>query len=354
MNGRQKAGVRGQESGARSQKSEVESPLPNAEVRCSLRLGSHLLSPDYWLLATGQRGFTLFELLASIGILAILSALLFAAFNQATKAWLQGENRVETFTQARAALDFMSRELSQAIVTPNVPFLGTNDGVAFIAPVSTDPNDGVDIEEVVYRLSDSAAFTQPDPSGFFVDVNPPRRLVRRVSAYKSTNPSIPSKCQYYYMSGVPPCPNAWDFYTDPYNWPETSDPTRTAIVADNIIRLRFTFVSTNGFEYSYWNSIQNPNQRAWIHEILNPSNPSLNGIGYNDPDMKIPPTPGSNGAQYMTNRAPALVTITIEVVDSRAAARLRTVTNNPTAWQNIVRESRRYFTTSVSIPNRQP
>ena len=54
--------------------------------------------------------FTLLELLTSIAVLAIISSLLFAAFNQATKVWLQGENRVETFTQARATLDFMTKE----------------------------------------------------------------------------------------------------------------------------------------------------------------------------------------------------------------------------------------------------
>src|SRR2546426_5902 len=73
--------------------------------------------------ASASLGFTLLELMASMAILGLMTVMLFAAFNQASKAWLQGENRVESFQQARAALDFMSKELSQAIVNTNVQFL---------------------------------------------------------------------------------------------------------------------------------------------------------------------------------------------------------------------------------------
>ncbi len=97
-------------------------------------------------------GFTLLELLAAMAILLIMTALLFQAFGQASRGWLQAENRVETFSQARAVLDFMSKEISQAIVNSNITFLGDANDIAFVAPVNTGTN-AVDLVEVVYRLS---------------------------------------------------------------------------------------------------------------------------------------------------------------------------------------------------------
>jgi prepilin-type N-terminal cleavage/methylation domain-containing protein len=121
-----------------------------------------------------ERGFTLIEMIASVAILVGMSYLLFAAFNQTSKAWLQGESRVETFTAARAALDLMSRELAQAMVNiqrrtpvlrgelrerPCGPFFGATGALAFLAPVGDKYGSRVDLAEVVYRLSQPNAST---------------------------------------------------------------------------------------------------------------------------------------------------------------------------------------------------
>src|SRR5664280_2130498 len=83
----------------------------------------------------GIVAFTLIELLASMAILSLIMVMLFSAFEQISKAWTNGENRVETFTQARAILDLMSRELSQAIATPKIPFsLQDKRHIYFVAP----------------------------------------------------------------------------------------------------------------------------------------------------------------------------------------------------------------------------
>jgi len=58
-------------------------------------------------------------LLAAVAILAILSMLLFAAFNEASRAWMFAEGRVETSQQARAAFEMFNRELSGAILSTN-------------------------------------------------------------------------------------------------------------------------------------------------------------------------------------------------------------------------------------------
>ncbi len=110
------------------------------------------------LLAPSSRyaeGFTLLEMLAAISIVAILSAILFGAFNQASKAWLLTENRVETFVQARAALDLFARDISQAVLRTNSdpqPLIlqGGADWIAFPAAA----NDGLpDILTITYQMN---------------------------------------------------------------------------------------------------------------------------------------------------------------------------------------------------------
>ena len=243
-------------------------------------------------------GFTLLELLAAMAILAIMVTLLFAAFGQASRAWLLAENRVETFTQARAALDFMSRELSQAIATSNISFLGNATNVAFVAPVSTDPANLVDLEEVVYRRNNQTA-----------------RLERQVTPFSAGTLT-------------------WDFYSRPQAWPDTVDST--VPLADNIVWLKLSYVDASGNTIgppSFWNST---------------------------PVISTPWAAGQAGTATMTNRAPAGVQIEIGAIDSRAATRLQAIapggTNaaNVGPYTNMVKQATKYFTTFVAIPNRQP
>ena len=304
-----------------------------------------------------EAGFTLLELLASMAVLSVMIVMLFAAFSQASRAWLQSENRVETFTQARAALDYMSKELTQAMVTTNyLQFLGNTNSLAFVAPVSSNPGSNVDLMEVVYRLS-----YKVDNDPIFTETGGalPMKLVRRVSMSTSVGTL---SCENYYATGVAGsgngCPNAWDFYTPSPDWPETSDFNATAVLAENIVSLNFFFVSTNSDQYSYWNSTENrgfppgaPGFYApWSHEITG-------GIGYNLRD--IGNVPGTEGAQYMTNHAPAGVLIRIGVIDKRAAARLKAVAGPSLSgvgsppWVAITNQVTKYFTTFVAIPNGQ-
>ncbi|MGD0650813.1 MAG: hypothetical protein ABSA97_06700 [Verrucomicrobiia bacterium] len=291
-----------------------------------------------------SRAFTLFELLASIGILAILSALLFAAFNQASKAWLQSESRVETFQQARAALDYISKELSQAIVTSNITFLGSSGSVAFVAPVN-DGTNAVDLMEIVYRLSVPAPNPAlPDPLHIFVDGTGiwPKKLVRRASYFAA----LPIEGWDYgqgascLVTGFKP----WDFYVNPTtalrpnpDWPETSATNRIAVLAENITYLQFLFVDANGNPPSpnYWNSNSALPSASWSHELNTP----------------IPPASLINDTVVMTNRAPAGVYVTIGVMDSRTVARWQTLTYNSPDWNRLFNQGTRYFTTFVAIPS---
>ena len=63
-------------------------------------------------------GFTLLELLAAMAVLSILAVVLFQTMNQASRGWEQGQRTVEIGQQARTALDYMAKEITQVIATP--------------------------------------------------------------------------------------------------------------------------------------------------------------------------------------------------------------------------------------------
>ena len=86
--------------------------LVRRRVRRSFDEGGRLAVRD-------EGGFTLLELMTALTITSLLVVMLFAAFDQASKAWTTAENRVETFQTGRAILDLMTRDLAQTC--PNAP-----------------------------------------------------------------------------------------------------------------------------------------------------------------------------------------------------------------------------------------
>ncbi len=287
-----------------------------------------------------KAAFTLVELMASITILAVMTFLLFSAFDQTSKAWLQGEARVETYSSARAALDYMSRELVQAMVNSNsFQFFGTTNAVAFIAPSDDRLGETVDVAEVVYRLSQpSASAAGPQyPGDPFTNSIPPYRLMRRYSPYSETQ----ANCRNYGLgTGCTAIP--WDFYLGNVNWMETSPSNRVGVLAENIMSLSFVYVTTNNYQFLYWNSTNAAS--IWQNELGN------GGILFNKPD--IAGAALSPYYTYMTNHAPAGIYITIGAVDSHTAAKLASLgTTSGSAWNTITNQATKFFTTFVEIPN---
>ena len=108
--------------------------------------------------ARRHRGFTLVELMAAIVIMAMMTAMLFTVFNQASKAWIQGTSKVEMFQEARAALDFMARDISQIVVKSNTTPSFSAGGATFVSAVNT--NGAVDLMTITYALGGSNTLTR--------------------------------------------------------------------------------------------------------------------------------------------------------------------------------------------------
>jgi prepilin-type N-terminal cleavage/methylation domain-containing protein len=100
-------------------------------------------------------GFSLVELLTAMAVLAILSLLLLGISNQVGNTWASGQSANQNRTKARAALEFIGRELQAAFLSPdssdsslqfviNPPTvtLRNRDSVFWQAPVATDRSRG--------------------------------------------------------------------------------------------------------------------------------------------------------------------------------------------------------------------
>lgn len=66
-------------------------------------------------------GFTIVELLASVAILIIMVLALARVFGASSMAWRNGNKRIESNNSGRTAIEFMARELSGLLVSPNRP-----------------------------------------------------------------------------------------------------------------------------------------------------------------------------------------------------------------------------------------
>lgn len=71
---------------------------------------------------TYKEGFTLIEILASISILAVMVLLLGNLFDQASRAWTQGEQEVLVHDLARGTLDEIFRDMTTTIADDILPF----------------------------------------------------------------------------------------------------------------------------------------------------------------------------------------------------------------------------------------
>jgi prepilin-type N-terminal cleavage/methylation domain-containing protein len=123
-----------------------------------------------------RRGFTLVEILVAITILVLISFFLAAMSDQSARVWNQGQRQIQSRQRARAALDFIGRELEQAVLAINpsngpLEFVinptsvsatfSCPNAIFWQAPIATDISLG-DLAEVGYFVRWN---THESPSG---------------------------------------------------------------------------------------------------------------------------------------------------------------------------------------------
>jgi len=72
---------------------------------------------------TKRQAFTLLELLVAMSVLALLLVLLLSMVNGATKLWRANENRVDSYREARAAINLIASDLASIYACPNANYV---------------------------------------------------------------------------------------------------------------------------------------------------------------------------------------------------------------------------------------
>ena len=93
-----------------------------------------------------QRGFTLLELILSIGILSIVLVTIYATLSMGSRTWEKGERDIEKIQRERVVMNLLNREIKSAFpykVTPSelddhkefYAFDGKKDSISFVSGV---------------------------------------------------------------------------------------------------------------------------------------------------------------------------------------------------------------------------
>ncbi len=69
---------------------------------------------------SSRHGFTLVEMLVALAVTSLLTVLMLRMFTDSSTIWKQQEDRLDTFREARAALQLMARELASVNPAPEL------------------------------------------------------------------------------------------------------------------------------------------------------------------------------------------------------------------------------------------
>ncbi len=100
--------------------------------------------------ASTTHGFTIAELLIAVAITLIIIVILFQVFAAAARQWQSADQRIDTFRDARAAMQLMTRELSRADLNGDSKMLRLSDIYSGVTPafgkevyaITPIPNEG--------------------------------------------------------------------------------------------------------------------------------------------------------------------------------------------------------------------
>lgn len=87
----------------------------------------HIASLQWRKAPTCMSAFTLLELMVAMAVLSILLVLLLNIVDSATKFWRNNENRVDSYREARAALQIMSRDFQNLVATTDTNTFRINE-----------------------------------------------------------------------------------------------------------------------------------------------------------------------------------------------------------------------------------
>ncbi len=314
--------------------------------------------------------------MAAIAIMAILMVIVFSVYNQTSKAWLLGEQRTETYQNARLVLDMMGRELEGAIAASNTV---TGKKITFINVPNANSLPG---------SPTALTYTQPNDQLFFVGANADSQgqsyndltEYGYFVAYAQQNYQTMQSNRYYLVRHMARSNSpAFDVFANPATWPGTSaneyifsDPSFSNMpILDNVLRLWIMFEGIDTAKTLNGTSIC----RAWTNAVVSSDlNCSTITPGVSGNSL----TPAISNPEITLPRA---VHIRLAVIERRSATRLAaymiaknwttgipsnllrqvipncygedltTIHNTDSVLQNILQDNVRYFYKTVYLRN---
>lgn len=92
-----------------------------------------------------SQAFTIIELLASLSIMVVLMTVMSQVVGMASSTWLSGKARIDAFTQARATLSVLDRDLQRMVLRPDLAAFtdgtGATSALAFYTRVQGGEGD---------------------------------------------------------------------------------------------------------------------------------------------------------------------------------------------------------------------
>lgn len=175
--------------------------------------------------------FTLVEMIVAMGVLSILTFLLFSVLNETSRAITMSSGRTKIYSDLRVVVDQICRDLQQSIVDARYTcFIGKASEMHFVSTI--DNNTGNEEVEV----------------GYFFD---------------ATSNTLLKTLQFSLRAGTNN-PN-WDitnsWVTKTTNWagtPTTGDRTNYTAVLEGVRSVTFKYMSTNDTVSATWISNQVP------------------------------------------------------------------------------------------------
>ena len=131
-----------------------EKSISKKPIVCSLKpavcaLSSARLPPPSAL------GFTLIELLVAMSILMVIVLMLANVFQQSTRSWNIGTRQAEIGLEARAAINLIEQDLSQAVASSNYLFSIAQGSTLEFYMFARNPTNDAAIEKVEYSVTGS-------------------------------------------------------------------------------------------------------------------------------------------------------------------------------------------------------
>lgn len=290
----------------------------------------------------GASAFTLIELLIAISILSLLVVVLSSLLGGVSRAWTAGEQQVQAFQDGRAALDLISRELAQAVISPRLQFVhnpgkldplltggvaqvANTDSLFWQAPRASDSAGNLfetgyyltydattwrNRPEVAYQLKRFSVAPEP--------LNPPNHLYKIFDAAPSYN-----------QNGILP---AWiDLRTSTLASPKTDFEAESSTIMSGVVALWFRCFDANG------------DLIPWLSHVDNSTDP----IRFNSTARFQPAVPAESSSFRYTSatstspahRLPSTVEVTLVALDWKTLQRRpkipQTPTTVPSGYQDV-------------------